>query len=264
VKQSNISKLFCLCALVVTFVLVGTDLVITAQNSNDTTMQNTNDNTGATSMSTGRHRRRRGRRRRATPAAPPAAEATGTTMAGPGSALGRVGETASLDGTYTGTVNYPDGGLTGDGTLAITGNTFTLNGQSGTLTTQQWPGYIAVSLRFGTDRPAKIVSTRARKNGSWLTLTSVPGEMHQFSFRGTSGATTGTGGGGHRRRGRRRRAAATAPAETTAPGAEAAPTTSEPAAPATGRRRRRGRRRGAGNTNMNSNMGDNTNNSNMR
>ena len=200
-KQSNISKLFCLCALAVAFVLVGTDLVITAQNSNDTTTQNTNDNTGATSTSTVHHRRRRGvHRRRRVPPVPPAnaADMTGgaaTSTSGAGSALGRVGEAATLDGTYTGTVNAPDFGLTGDGTLTITGNTFTLNGQSGTLTTQQWPGYTAVSLRFGTDTPAKIVSTRARHNGSWLTLTSVPGELHSFSFRGTSGATTGTGGG---------------------------------------------------------------------
>jgi len=259
VKQSNTNKLFCLCALVVAFVLVGTDLVSTAQNSNDTTMQNTNDNTGATSTSTGHHRRRRGGRRRAVAAAP-AAEATGATTTGAPSALGgKPGQPANLDGTYTGTVNAPDFGLTGDGTLTITGSTFTLNGQSGTLTAYQWPGYIAVSMRFGTDTPAKIVSLRAKRSGSWLMLNSVPGEMHQFSFRGTSGATAGATTGGRRRR-RHGRRQGLAPPPPTAASTE--PTTTEPTAtPTTGRRRRRGRRRA--NTNMNTNTGENMN-SNMR
>ena len=179
-------------------------------------------------------------------------------MTGAPSALGgRPGQPANLDGTYTGTVNYPDGGLTGDGTLTITGNTFTLNGQSGTLTAYEWPGYIAVSMRFGTDTPAKIVSVRAKRSGSWLTLTSVAGEAHQFSFRGTSGATGGTTTGGRRRRHGRRQGLA--PPPPTAASTE--PTTTEPTATPTTGRRRRGRRRGT-NTNMNSNMGNNTNNSN--
>src|SRR5205085_10373384 len=83
-------------------------------------MQNTNDNTGTTmtGTTTGR-RRRRGRRRAAaaTSTETMGTMTTGTMQTGATSTLGRVGETASLDGTYTGTVNGPDFGLTGDGTL---------------------------------------------------------------------------------------------------------------------------------------------------
>lgn len=203
-----------------------------ANMAGDAAMQNMNDNSGMSgNMNMGTGRRRRGRRRAAT--APPAdtTAAPADTMAAPpadtssamasggmmqGSSLGRVGETMSLDGTYTGTVNYPDGGMTGEATLTITGNTFTLNDQSGTLTTQSWPGYTAVSMRFGTESPAKIISLRAKKTGSGLMLMSVSGESHQFSFHSGGG---GAMGGGHRRRrrGGRRMSPPPPPAEATTP-----------------------------------------------
>jgi hypothetical protein len=175
--------------------------------------------------------------------------------------MGTAGSDVDLSGTYTGTVSAPDMNLNGPATLTITGNTFTLDAggspQSGTLTARQWPGQIAASMRFGTTLPATIVSVRAKKMGaSGLSLTSVKGETHSFSF------TTGGGGGGRRaRRGRRGAAAAAAPsappADTTA--APATPdTTATPATPTRRGRRRRGSRRGG---NMNANTG-NTNNSN--
>lgn len=212
------------------------------QNTNmagDTSMQGTNDNTGMSgnmNMNTG-GRRRRGRRRGtmtpmpAADTAPPTDMATppadtsgamasgGMMQGGAGSTLGRVGDAMSLDGTYAGTINYPDGGMSGDATLTITGNTFTLGDQSGTLTTQTWPGYTAVSMRFGTELPAKIISLRAKKTGSGLTLTSVSGESHQFSFHSGGGGGGAMGGRRRRRRGGRRMMAPPAepPAETTTP-----------------------------------------------
>ena len=179
----------------------------------------------------------------------------------------RTATPASLDGTYTGTINYPGGNMTGDATLTITGNTFTLESggttQTGTLTSQSFPGQTAVSMRFGTDTPAKIVSLRAKKTGNGIWLMNTSGEPQVFSFHSGGGGM----GGGRRGRHRRRRGTMAAPpappAETTAPAAGETPATpTETAAPATGRRRR-GRRRGRS-TNMNSNTGDNMNNSNTR
>ena len=214
-KQRNMSTLLVFGALVVvTFALVSADLVGMAQNTNssttsgDTSAQNTNTNPRPAG------RRRRGGRRgtRATntntgemtgdntntagDTSMPSTNdnsgvmASGAGMQGGSGTLGRVGDAATLDGTYTGTINYPDGNLTGDATLTINGTSFTLesggNTQSGTLTTQMWPGYTAVSMRFGTETPAKIISLRARKNRNWLQLNNVGGERTKFSFRGRS------------------------------------------------------------------------------
>jgi hypothetical protein len=177
--------------------------------SDDASMQNTNSAGEGTMTGTTQGRGRRGGRRgrRAATATDASmtdasagqstgtgADAAGGTQAGEGRGAGTAGTEQDLSGTYTGTINAPDWGLSGPATLTITGNTFTLdaggNTQSGTLSARSWPGYVAVSMRFGTGTPANIVSLRARHRGQSLTLTSVPGENKQFSF------TTGGGGGG--------------------------------------------------------------------
>ncbi len=61
----------------------------------------------------------------------PDANATATTgvQQTPGTASGGTssgGEQTDLSGTYTGNVNFPDHGMTGESTLTITGNKFTL------------------------------------------------------------------------------------------------------------------------------------------
>jgi hypothetical protein len=197
-------------------------------------------------------------------ATPPAAETAGAMQSSGG--YGTPGTDVDLSGTYTGTVNAPDMSMSGAATLTITGNSFTLDAggsqQAGTLTAHQWPGQIAVSMRFGTTLPATIVSVRAKRMGtSGLSLMSVPGESHSFSF------TTG-GGGGRRGRGHRgHRGAMTTdmaapPADASAPPADAAATPADAsAAPATPTRRRgrRGRRRSG---NANANTTTTTNNSN--
>jgi hypothetical protein len=110
-------------------------------------------------------------------------------------------EQTDLSGTYTGKVNYPDAGLTGDATLTITGNNFTLTAgsatQSGRVTAVTTCGYTGVTMMFGDLTPATpspnppsalpAVSLRARKVGDRVTLMTVPGEKRSFSF-GSVGA----------------------------------------------------------------------------
>ena len=111
-------------------------------------------------------------------------------------------EPADLSGTYTGKVNYPDGGLTGDATLTITGNTFTLtsgsSNLSGKISAEKTCGYIGATMMFGEMNMPKggeaapplvpVVSVRAKKMGNRLTLMSVPGEKRTFSFGSMGGA----------------------------------------------------------------------------
>ncbi|HEX8651831.1 MAG TPA: hypothetical protein VF708_13410 [Pyrinomonadaceae bacterium] len=237
-------------------------------NASMTTDQGNTTVTGEANMnmSTGGRRRRRGRRRSAGAAAS-ANVATDTTMTANVSG----GEQTDLSGTYTGTVDYPEGGLTGDATLTITGNNFTLTAgsatQNGRITAVTTRGYTAVTMMFGdltppaagqAPPPLPAVSLRARRVGTSVTLNSVPGEKRRFAFSVTGGRVGG------RRRGRRGGGAAgvtttgdmsgnanMTTGDTGAAGTETNTNTG------TGGRRRRGRRRG-GNANTgggNDNMG---------
>lgn len=103
---------------------------------------------------------------------------------------------ADLSGSYKGVVNYPDGGLSGEATLTITGNQFLLAvgnaAQTGRITAVTTCSYTAVTMMFGESKkaepgqpapvPLPVVSLRASKNGEEVTLTSVPGERRTFSF----------------------------------------------------------------------------------
>lgn len=217
-------------ALVCSLVFVGADLDVMAQNTNSSTMagpsmQNTNSSMRPRRQ---RARRRRARRRAAAaapamdaPAADAAAEPPDTAMAGGmqsggGMSMGTPGSDHDMSGTFTGTINAPDMSMTGPATITFTTNTFTIdaggNTQSGTYTAREWPGQVAVSMRFGTELPANIVSVSAKHRGESLTLSSVRGESKKFSF------TTGGGMGGGRRGRRARRGAMMTP-----PPAEATP-----------------------------------------
>ena len=178
----------------------------------DTTMSagagmQANTSTGGTSR-----RRRRGRRRATTDMS-----GTATATTGMGMTANSGGEQTDLSGTYTGTVNYPEGGLSGAGTLTITGNNFTITPEgggatiSGRVTAVTTRGYTGVTMMFGDPTappatqnppppPLPTVSLQARRSGDRVTLTSVPGERRQFSFSASGTATGGTG----RRRARRR------------------------------------------------------------
>jgi len=110
-------------------------------------------------------------------------------------------EQADLSGTYTGKVNYPDASLTGDATLTITGNDFSLTAgsttQSGRITAVTTCNYTGATMMFGDltppppspnpPPPVPAVSLRVRKMGDRVTLMTVPGERRSFSF-GTAGS----------------------------------------------------------------------------
>lgn len=116
------------------------------------------------------------------------------------------GTQTDLSGTYTGTVNYPEGGLNGPATIVVTGNQFTLTPDgggtpvNGTVTAVTTRGYTGVTMMFG-DRtqipasqsppPLPAVSLRARMSGGRVTLMNVPGEKREFSFAATSASGTG-------------------------------------------------------------------------
>ena len=185
----------------------------TSANSTDTGMgagAGMEANANSTMGGTGR-RRRRGRRRATTDMSGGA-----TTGMGMSTNANSGGEQTDLSGTYTGTVNYPEGGLNGAATLTITGNSFTLapegggSSVTGRVTAVTTRGYTGVTMMFGDATappptqnppppPLPAVSLQARRSGDRVTLTSVPGERRQFSF-SSGGAAGGTG----RRRTRRR------------------------------------------------------------
>ena len=110
-------------------------------------------------------------------------------------------EQTDLSGTYTGKVNYPEASLSGDATLTITGNDFTLTAgsstQTGRITAVTTCNYTGATMMFGDTKapdptkppppPLPAVSLRAKKMGTRMTLTSVPGETRSFSF-GSAGA----------------------------------------------------------------------------
>jgi hypothetical protein len=105
-----------------------------------------------------------------------------------------VSEQTDLSGTYSGTMNCPDAGVTGDTTLTVTSDQFTLaDGKSGRISVATTRGYTAVAMHFGDATGAgqpgsqvaattpKTVSFRARKSGDRLTLSPVSGGS-QCSF----------------------------------------------------------------------------------
>jgi hypothetical protein len=249
--------------LVVSVALVGVDLVVLAQNSNEETTRggamtsgntsggtttttprrkrrrqrstgnaNTSGdmggaataNSGDASMSAGAGmqanantggmtpRRRRGRRRVSGGAAATAPDMMANANSG--------GEQTDLTGTYTGTVNYPEGGLNGPATLTITQNNFTITPEgggsavSGRVTAVTTRKYTGVTMMFGDPTappptqnppppPLPAVSLQAKRMGDRVTLMSVPGEKRQFSF--SAAAPARTGGTGRRRTRRRAR-----------------------------------------------------------
>src|SRR5256714_1443047 len=195
---------------------------------------------GMATTGTGTHGRRgrRGRRRGAAAAAATTAAATETS--------GNMGgEQTDLSGTYSGTINCLD--ATGDATLTVTGNQFTLSGassRSGRITAVTTRGYTGATLRFddASGGTPTSVSVRARKMGDRLMLSPVPGETNRCSFTPGRGGGMGMGGGRRGRRGRRRGTMAAPPAPPAAGEESATPAMTETPAPRP-RGRRRGRRR---------------------
>lgn len=210
--------------------LVSADIGALAQNSNSSTTGDASaENSNANMMGAPRRGRRgrRGRRARrnraSTAAAVAAAEAAAT---GDSSAVqsGDVsGEQTDLSGTYTGHMTMTGGHeMTGDVTLTITGNTFSLTGEgmnhNGRVYAVTTRGYTGASFYFSdisnpaTSTPV-VATVRARKRGdAGLWLSPVPGTQTRMTF-GTGGGMGGRPRAGRGRRARRHRAVTTPPAE---------------------------------------------------
>ena len=250
----------------------GSTTANTGDMSGNTSMQgnaNTGDMTGNMSTTTtggGRRRRRRRGGGGAMTTTTTTATTTTTTAAS---------EQTDLSGSYTGTLSCAGIPVSGEGTLAITGNQFTFtptggggaaNGRVAAVTTR---GYTAVAMQFGesvapppgqTSTPPVIISLRARRAGDRLTLSGVQGTAtSNCSFSSGGGAT----GGGRRRRRRGGMGAtstSTTMTGTTDTGAATTTTDTSTTTTTTGtgrRRRRRGRSSG------NANSSGNTSNMNM-
>jgi hypothetical protein len=240
---------------------VGFEFLVVAQ---DSTNQNVAADTSTQKSTT--KRRHRGRRHKAANTNMAADAATTTAPADtPAAAMPEATEQTDLSGTYTGTFDCGDAGVTGPTTLTVTGNQFTLaDGKSGRIVASTTRGYTGVAMQFGevamatpgqpAGPPPTIVSMRARKSGDRLILTTVPGATHVCSF-------TPTGAAGRTRQRRSRTAATPAmPAEPAMPAAatETPATPAEPATPATPTRRRGRRGNRQANMNTNTNTNDNT------
>jgi hypothetical protein len=201
--------------------------------------ESTNQNAAAdTSTNKSPTTRRQGRRHRTAKATMPDAATPAAAAETPATTVPETTEQTDLSGTYTGTFECADAGVTGPTTLTITGNQFALaDGKTGRIVASTTHGYTGVAMQFGelvvatSGQPAGpapvIVSMRARKSGDRLTLTTVPDATHICSFTST-GATS---------RARRRKARVPAtprtPAEPTTPPAEPATPPAPTEVPAT-------------------------------
>jgi len=226
VRKSTIYLFVLGFAVVIVTALASEGLVVSAQNTNSsTTMANTN--TGTTKR---KPRKRKSKPKTAT--SDTSADTASMPPATPTPTRRRTGrcdptqqEQADLSGDYTGKVNYPDASLTGDATLNIAGNDFTLTSgsttQKGRITAVTTCGYTGATMMFGDltpptpspNPPAALpaVSLRVRKMGNRVTLMTVPGEKRSFSF-GTAG-TGKTNLRKHKSKGKTK-TGATAPATT--------------------------------------------------
>jgi hypothetical protein len=202
VRKSTIYLFVLGLAVIATTALVSAGLVVSAQNTNSSTTM-----APMAPTNTAAKKKPRRRKAKAKPAADAAdaADAGTSAMAMPAKKSGRCDPTqqeqADLSGTYTGTVNYADAGLTGDATLTVTGNTFTLAAgsatQTGRITAVTTCGYTGATMMFGDltpptpspNPPAALpaVSVRVKKMGDHVTIMTVPGERRSFSF-GSVGA----------------------------------------------------------------------------
>jgi hypothetical protein len=199
VRKSTIYLFVLGVAVVAMTALASAGLVVSAQNSNSST-------TMAPMAPTNTAAKRKPRRHKAkVKPAEDAGEASTAAMPTPAKKTGRCDPTqqeqTDLSGTYTGTVNYADAGLTGDATLTITGNNFTLAAgsttQTGRITAVTTCGYTGATMMFGDltppapspNPPAALpaVSLRAKKVRDRVSLMTVPGEKRSFSF-GSVGA----------------------------------------------------------------------------
>lgn len=191
------------------FLLVAADAGALAQNANSSATQDTAAEE-APAPRRNRARRGRGRTRRPRAAAPADANVSpeqDSTQGGAADANANLagGVDTDLSGTYTGPLTLTGGHeMSGDATLTITGNQFTLEAggmsHTGRVLAVTSRGYTGATLFFSdvtdavTNTPL-AVSVRARRRGDRLTLEPVPGARNIMRF------GVGGGRGSGRRRG---------------------------------------------------------------
>lgn len=106
------------------------------------------------------------------------------------------GVNEDLSGTYTGKITMTGGHeMSGDGTLTINGNTFTLEAggmtHSGRIYAVNTRRYIGAALIF-TDLTDPVTNTplacsvRVRRMGNRISMTPVPGSRNRLTFNGRS------------------------------------------------------------------------------
>ena len=191
-RKRSILYLVVLACAVFTAVTVATaDFGALAQNTNsstteDTSMQNSNENT------TPVRRGRRGRRGRRRPR--PAAAADATMAADDSANVSTAGDTQTdLSGTYTGKIKMTGSHeMEGDGTITISGNNVTIESggmtHTGRIFAVTTRGYTGVTMAFADIQDTAtstnlVVMARARKRGDRLWLTPVPGARNVIAFR---------------------------------------------------------------------------------
>jgi hypothetical protein len=162
VRKSPICLFVLGIAVVITAALASAGLVVSAQNSNSSTMAN---------MSMPKPMQRK----KAAPAMP---RCDNTKQ-----------EQTDLSGTYNGKLKHGDEPAV-DATITITGNNFTgtmgSETHSGRITAVTTCGYTAVTMMM--EGAPQAMSLRAKKVGDNLTLTSVPGEPKMVTFTTGGGA----------------------------------------------------------------------------
>ncbi|MGH9897596.1 MAG: hypothetical protein ACRD63_02220 [Pyrinomonadaceae bacterium] len=134
-------------------------------------------------------------KKKAMPAGDAMTEPAADTSVVQGDRSDMAGEKADLSGTYTGKVDYPDANLSGDATLAIEGDKFTLtsgsDSKTGTISGVDTKNYVGAAMTFGdVGSGGKTVSVRAIRKGNSLILKSVEGELQKFSFTTAAKAAT--------------------------------------------------------------------------
>jgi hypothetical protein len=183
--RKSTTCLFILSVAIVIAALMSVGIGVSAQNSNSsTTMSNSN---------TAKPKPRRGRRRTPKAATMTTTDTTATPPAAAPKMSGRCDpmqqEQTDLSGTYTGKLKHGNDPVA-DATLTITGNNFTgtMGSQtvSGRIVAVTTCGYTAVTIMH--EGQPRAMSLRAKRMGSGLSLTSVPGEPEQIMFTTGGGA----------------------------------------------------------------------------
>src|SRR3954454_22880713 len=143
-------KIAFLAMCILSISVMGLGVIVSGQDTQNSNSSPSMAGSMSNSNSTGK-KSSKGKRKKSTSSA-----SADTSMAGGMQDTTATGTTTDLSGTYTGTVNYPDGGITGPATLTITGNNFTLTPEgggtpvTGRISAVTTRGYTGVAMQMGS------------------------------------------------------------------------------------------------------------------